>query len=122
MNRKILFFILILVVAFIGIFFFGGWYNGWKKLTDETLVKSNWEVEGNGGYNHITFSSEQVFKVFVYPNEVDSGKWSFDGKKLELDFIKQPENRTYAGFEFGRDGALYSLTDENRERWVSVKK
>jgi len=122
MKRNIFFSILVLAIVLVGVFIGGGWYNGWRKLTNEILIKNNWEVEGNGSYNYVAFFTDQTFKVYAYPEEVDSGTWFFDGKKLELDFVNQAENRVYAGFEFGRDGALYSLTDGNRERWVSVKK
>jgi hypothetical protein len=120
--KNILSVVFVVIIIAVGIFFWGGWYNNWKKLTTDMLVKNNWEVEGNGEYNYIVFSSDQKFQTYVFPDENDSGMWSFDEKKLELDFAKQTENRIYTGFEFGRDGALYSITDENRERWVPVKK
>lgn len=122
MKKNILFSFLALVIVVIGIFFWGGWYNNWKELTSGVLVKKNWMVEGNGEYDYINFSTDQTFRVYAFPDELDSGGWVFDGKKLELDFAKQIENRVYTGFEFGRDGSLYSITDENRERWVPVKK
>ena len=121
-KRNILIYLAVLLVVFIGIFIWGGWYNDWRKVTTEVLVKNAWEVEGNGTYNHLSFSADQTFKASAYPEEVATGKWIFDGSKLELDFNSEIPNRIYTGFEFGRDSALYSLTDENRERWVAVTK
>jgi len=126
MKKKILKLIMIILLAAIGLViggylnFFG--YRSWTKLTPTILSKQGWFVEANGMYNYINFYQDNSFKVYEFPNEIDSGKWKFENKLIGLDFQSEVPDRIYEIVGFDNRQILHLKTDGNEERFVSDKK
>ncbi|MBU0597097.1 hypothetical protein KJ641_00275 [Patescibacteria group bacterium] len=114
----------ILLVVVVGIIFYIinlPKYGKRDLLTREVLILENWIVESNGEYNSINLSAEGTFEVYDYPNLLDSGEWIFEENMMKLDFNSEVPDRIYSDFYFYKDGALYSTTDGNMERWIIME-
>lgn len=96
---------------------FGYWYTS-GPMNQKTLTTHNWDVLGNGMYNHITFDDSGTFAVYAYPQEVDAGEWTYQDGVLTLDFASDAESRMYKNMKFNRSGKMTGFTDGNIETWI----
>lgn len=109
----------IVIIALLAIAF--SIYYFFSPVTNKILVSHNWDVQGNGMYNHITFKDDNTFVIYAYPQKVGGGTWTLKDKKLILDYKKLKENREYFKLKYNRSGFISSITDGNKEVWTVRK-
>ncbi len=106
--------VIALIAVVIGIYYF------LSSVNSELLTTNNWDVAGNGMYNHITFNDDNTFVIYAYPQEVGGGNWTLKNGKLVLDYTDLEENREYSKLRYNRSGVISSITDENKEIWTAT--